>query len=153
MSPAENATFTTGGRSYLLLFGALVFALSFLAAGWRRAEHSGFDAGAITFCVLACIAIAGAFALPNRKFTFDPLRRIVRWSSNSAFKHEGGEIAFERIRGVVLQTTTRDAAALYRAALETTDGLIPITLEYSGNQPEAQALAQKIRAALGLPAP
>jgi hypothetical protein len=70
-------------------------------------------------------------------FTFDAMRRMVRWKGWKAYKSESGEIPFDEITDIgteMRRVGNRDVPA-YRLTLKTSRGIVPMAYAFNG-QPD-----------------
>ena len=102
--------------------------------------------------VLGCIVgtglcLLGFFAVFERtEFAFDRRARVVRWKRRRAFRRRAGEIPFDRIESVAVQSPIGDEGVpSRRVALITRDGEVPLTLAFAPDHGERVALADRIR--------
>jgi hypothetical protein len=153
MKRLPDGTYLAGDTPVLFALGALVIALTFALAAWRRYEARQIDAELVALIGLALAAVAGAFAVPRTRFVFDTVTRQIRWDSRSLFKENTGMLSFDDVQAVELQSmVTSKGVPTYRVALRTSGQAIPMAAEYSGNRVLVQQLADAVRNVIGSPA-
>jgi len=86
---------------------------------------------------MAAILAIFAMIFDLRKvFTFDGMRRVVRWKGRTILKTESGEIPFDRITNIDTETTTTTnksaTITLYRLAINASGTSIPMAYNYRG---------------------
>lgn len=152
MRQQPDGTYLFLDRPVLLTFGAAAFAFSFGLALWQRfitLHH--VDAGVIGFAVGVGASVAGAFCIPYTRFTFDPARRLITWTTRSVFNQNAGQLTFDDVKSVTTQTSSdSDGVLTYRVALQTADATLPLGAEYSGGAARAENLAASVRIVLGM---
>lgn len=152
MRRQPDGTYVFVDRPILLVLGALVFAFSFAIALWDRVEAHGFDGWSIALAIGIGASITGALAIPGTRFTFDPNRKLISWSTRSALSGDGGQVDFSSVQNVVLQTTENsDGTVMYRVALCTPGNTLPLGVAYTNGQAKAEKLAAELRGILNLP--
>ncbi len=86
--------------------------------------------------LLAAFFLLFALIMDLRKtFTFDARQRIVRWHGRKVFKSESGEIPFDDITEIGMETRRagqRDVP-IYRLTIITSQATIPMAYAYSGD--------------------
>lgn len=110
------------------------------------------DKEAIGMLLGTVLCAFGAVLLFRRdRFAFDATNRRLRWRKWSLAKASSGEIAFDDIIDVAMESmNTSDGRGTYRVALRTPDGSIPLTETYSGHVDDWRELAGRIRTIVGL---
>ncbi len=110
------------------------------------------DKEAIGMLLGTVLCAFGAVLLFRRdRFAFDATNRRLRWRKWSLATASSGEIAFDDIIDVAMESmNTSDGRGTYRVALRTADGSIPLTETYSGHVDDWHQLAERIRAIVGL---
>ena len=95
---------------------------------------------------LAAFLLGFALLMDLRKtFTFDGVRRVVRWNGRKILKGESGEIPFADINNIGTQVTTagqNQRVPIYRLTIETSQATIPMAYTYAG-QPDGYAALRK----------
>jgi hypothetical protein len=129
-----------------------MFAFGFGMALWQRfAVLHQVDAAVIGFALGVGASVAGAFCIPYTRFTFDPARKLITWTTRSVFNGNAGQLTFDSVKAVIVQSTSgSDGVLTYRVALQTADGTVPLGAEYSGGALRAENLAASIRIVLGM---
>lgn len=151
MQQQPDGTYVIVERPILVVLGALVFALGFVIAAWRRYEAHGLDVALALLALFVGASVTGAFAVPLRRFIFDPARKTIVWTSRSLFKADGGQVGFADVTAVLTQSTSGESGALtYRVALQTKDAILPLSLAYSGGRSAVEHQAKEIGALLGV---
>jgi hypothetical protein len=82
----------------------------------------------------------------HKTFTFDAVRRMVRWKGWKAFKPESGEIPFDEVIDIDTETRragNRDVPA-YRLTIKTPRGIVPMAYAFSGHPDGYSALRRRI---------
>ena len=120
-----------------------------VVAGTRWVSAICAAAALFTFCVvitrhqptglfLAAFFLLFALIMDLRKtFTFDAVRRMVRWNGRKVFKAESGEIPFDDITDIGTESKragSRDVP-VYRLTVITPGATIPMAYSYNG-QPD-----------------
>ena len=103
--------------------------------------------------VLGTILCAfGAVLLFRRdRVVFDEAEKRVRWRKWSLAKTSSGEIAFDDIVDVTMESiNTTDGGGSYRVALRTPDGWLHLTETYSGHADDMRPVVSRIRTIIGL---
>jgi hypothetical protein len=147
-----NGTYVFTDRPALITFGAAVFAFSFGAGLWQRFETlHHLDTAALGLALGVGASVAGAFCIPYTRFTFDPARKLITWTTRSVFNSNAGQLTFDSVKSVLVQTTTSSEGGLmYRVALQTGDTTLPLGVEYTNSAVRAENLAASLRILLGL---
>jgi hypothetical protein len=116
--------------------GAALFTLYFVIT---RHEPKGL--------LLAAFSLLFALIVDLRKtFTFDARQRIVRWQGRKVFKSESGEIPFDDITEIGMETRRagqRDVP-IYRLTIITSLATIPMAYSYSGDGDRYSTLRRQI---------
>jgi hypothetical protein len=116
--------------------GAALFTLYFVIT---RHEPKGL--------LLAAFSLLFALIVDLRKtFTFDARQRIVRWQGRKVFKSESGEIPFDDITEIGMETRRagqRDVP-IYRLTIITSLATIPMAYSYSGDGDRYSTLGRQI---------
>lgn len=105
---------------------------------------------------IGIIALLFAFAFAHFmwervRFEFDPRRRIISWKQHKLFTGiKEGQIAFDKVTDVVVETTTGidNAGKLGRVTLVMKERRLPLMKVYGGNN--GKEVAQTIREIIGL---
>jgi hypothetical protein len=96
---------------------------------------------------LAAFLLLFAFIMNLRKtFTFDAMRRIVRWEGRRVLKTESGEISFDEITDIGTEAKragSRDVP-VYRLTIITPRATIPMAYAYSGDDDRYSSLRGQI---------
>jgi hypothetical protein len=82
----------------------------------------------------------------RKTFTFDAMRRTVRWKGHKIFKAESGEILFDDITDIGTESRTagnRDVPT-YRLTIITPQGIVPMAYAYSGEPDHYSNLRERI---------
>lgn len=101
---------------------------------------------------------AMAFLVADRRFGFDAATRVLSWEIASWLRRRHGQMPFADIQGVVVSCTMEpddDSARRYpryTATLMTRSGPLVLTGSSGSYKPEYDALADSVRAVVGLPA-
>jgi hypothetical protein len=86
--------------------------------------------------LLAAFFLLFALIMDLRKtFTFDARRRVIRWHGRKVFNSESGEIPFDDITEIRMETSRagqRDVP-IYRLTIITSQATIPMAYGYSGD--------------------
>jgi hypothetical protein len=150
MRRAADGTYVYADRPWLFTAGAGIAAFSFAGGLWQHfvaVQH--VDAAVIGMALGIGASVAGAFCIPYSRFVFDPARKLITWTTHSVFNTNAGQIAFDNVKSVAIQTTTGDDGVLfYRVALSTADSTLPLGVEYSSNRARAEDLAATLRGIL-----
>jgi hypothetical protein len=152
MRQQSDGTYLFSDRPFLFTFGAGIFAFCFALTLWQHftAVHQ-VDGPVVGFALGVGASIAGAFCIPYSRFIFDPARKLITWTTHSVFNSNAGQLAFESVKSVIVQTNTdEDGRIFYRAALQTADTTVPLGVEYSHNQRQIEDLAAALRGILSL---
>lgn len=115
-----------------------------LVRGERLGETFGAAVGGLVFFFVAAVFTV------RSSFHFDLKTRQLTWSRRGRFTQTGGVIAFDRIRGAVLQSINSDEGLSYRVTILTQSGEIPISIAYSGNAKKHESARDAINQALDL---
>lgn len=103
------------------------------------------DGSAGRYLAAALFVLFGLIAARTTTFTFDALRRVVRWSGFKPFKSVSGEIPFDAIRDVTVEASSSgNSGSTYRLALLTTEGTVPMAYTYTGSRDGYASLRQQI---------
>lgn len=139
-------------RPVLITLGTLVFTLCFGVAVWQRfATLHRVDGVLVALALGVGASVAGGFCIPFTRFTFDPARKLITWTTRSIFNSNDGQLAYDSVKSVKIETsTTGDHGVTYRVALVTGEGEVPLGIEYWGSALQAENLAAEVRVALGL---
>lgn len=82
----------------------------------------------------------------RKTFTFDAMRRIVRWEGRRVLKTESGEISFDEITDIGTEAKragSRDVP-VYRLTIITPRATIPMAYAYSGHDDRYSSLRGQI---------
>jgi|SRR5580700_5967598 hypothetical protein len=115
---------------------AALFTLYFVIT---RHEPKGF--------LLAAFFLLFALIMDLRKtFTFDARQRIVRWQGRKVFNSESGEIPFDDITEIRMETSRAGArdVPIYRLTIITSQATIPMAYGYSGDGDRYSSLRGQI---------
>src|SRR5579862_44075 len=102
---------------------------------------------------LVGIALLVFFALIadlRKTFTFDGMQRIMRWRGRTILKTESGEIPFDDITDIVIETSTTSSTrgttsmTTYRLTINTARGTIPMAYNYRGAADGLSGLRRQI---------
>src|SRR5436305_2040138 len=135
------------------LIGAVAFpvslylvyeSISTLLRGGPTGEVVGAAFGALVFFFVAAVLTI------RSRFHFDLKTRQLTWTRRGIFIQTGGIIAFDRIRGAVVQSINSDEGLSYRVTILTDSGQIPISTAYSGNAKKHESTRDAINQALSL---
>jgi hypothetical protein len=86
----------------------------------------------------------------RKTFTFDAMRRVVRWKGRKVFEAEAGEIPFDDILDIGTQASSAstDSTArqvpTYRLTIVTAQAAIPMSYSYSGRNDRFAPLREQI---------
>lgn len=133
----------------ILAVMSLVFAVNLALQG---AALLGGEKEAIGTLLGALFCAFGAVFLFRRdRFAFDVARRQLRWRKWSIVGSTSGEIDFDGIVDVTMESMNRsEGGGIYRVALRTPDGTLPLTETYSGQADDWRPIVGRIRDILGL---
>jgi hypothetical protein len=132
--------------SSLWLAAVMCAAAVFLAYG-------AFSTGKKLTLISAVLFVLFAFfSLHKTTIVFDSLRRIVNWQRLHFFKRSSGSIAYDDIKEIVMETSTRntEGRVTYRLAIATGQGSWPMSESYGGNSERYASLGKEIREFLKL---
>jgi hypothetical protein len=85
-----------------------------------------------------------------KTFTFDAMRRVVRWRGHKLFKVEAGEIPFDEITDIGIESTRASAppgntdTPIYRLTIITSRATIPMSYAYCGQTDRFSSLRGQI---------
>ena len=102
--------------------------------------HKGDRPGETVVVILAAIFASAIATLLTQwsDFQFDAAARKLNWTRRSLFRSRRGVVAFDHIRFAVVQFSSGGSAQgpadSYRVSLSTEDGIIPLTISYSGGR-------------------
>lgn len=104
-----------------------------LFAAYRTISHH-YPKGLILAALFALFAMI--FDL-RKTFTFDSMQRVVRWKGRTILKGESGEIPFDQITNIDIETTTTSSRGggtitLYRLAINASGTTVPMAYNYRG---------------------
>lgn len=133
-----------------LIFGAAALFLLYQAVMALVAETPDYGNLAVA-SVGALVFSAGAIFLGERSiFAFDRSFRRLRWRRSNVLTAKSGEIRFDDITGVELQSISGSGTSRsYRIMLRARGGDVPMTRGYSGNAEKWRPIAEQIRACIG----
>lgn len=128
---------------------SLVFAINLALRG---SSLFGGEKEAIGVLLGALLCAFGSVLLFRRdRFAFDTARRQLRWRKWSVAGSSSGEIGFDRIVDVTLDSMSgSEGGGTYRVALRLPDDTLPLTEIYSGPAEDWRPVAERIREILGL---
>jgi hypothetical protein len=99
--------------------------------------------------LVAAFFLLFALIMDLRKtFTFDAVRRIVRWRGRKVFKAESGEIPFDDITDIGTEASSASSGSgnnqvpVYRLTIVTPGATIPMAYAYNG-QPDRYATLRR----------
>lgn len=150
MRQQADGTYLFTDRPILFTLGAAIFAFNFILGVWHRYQtvHS-VDGQVIGFALGVGLSVFGALSIPYTHFTFDPARKLITWDTRSFLRGDGGQVAFDAVESVVVQSMEGSRGTIYRVALLVGDKPIPLGVEYVNEQNRAEKLASTIRGLLG----
>jgi hypothetical protein len=138
------------------LLGA--FAIGIVAA-WVAPIPTGQSLGWSAVCVVFVLALLAA----NERSTlvFDRGARILRWSQDTPFRHQAGEVPFTAITALSVErdfrfrgaTPSQGRGGARRLVLVTTSGVIPFTSAYTGFGSDAEDVGRIVQRYLAGVAP
>jgi hypothetical protein len=86
-----------------------------------------------TFLVAALFLLFATIAARSITFTFDGVRRVVRWRGYKPFRSTSGEIPFDDITDITTEAlSSSDRLPTYRLAILTAQGATPMAYAYTG---------------------
>ena len=119
------------------VFGVLcliLFAAAFSSGDKRLAGPALVMAG----CAVLCLS--------KYTFVFDPTQRMVRWQTLRFGKRRAGSMPFDAVKDVVLQSApSKSGRAIYRLAMLTAEGPMPLSSGYGDTSDRCLALQSQIR--------
>lgn len=133
----------------ILVAMSLVFAvkLAFHGAALLNGEKE-----AVGMLLGALLCAFGTVLLFRRdRFAFDTAGRRLTWHKWSIAGSSSGEIGFDDIVDVTLESMGgSEGGGTYRAALRLSDGTLPLTETYSGDAEDWRPVVRRIRQILGM---
>jgi len=117
---------------------AVISLLLFYLAIAKEAKGNYFTGGFFLVSAILC--------LRKTRFVFDATQRMVRWNSLLYLKASSGQIPFDDITGIGLETTMGSDAENpnCRLTVLTRQGPVPLALSYSGGSEHCGSLRQRI---------
>jgi len=101
---------------------------------------------------IALFFMAGVVFTKRTVFTFDVVRRQIRWSRNGLFMHTTGAMPFDQVTGCVVETSGSGGGQSYRVTLLTLEGMVPLTSTFKGgHEASFKIIRNAIVQAVGLP--
>ena len=134
------------------LLGA--FAVGFVAA-WIVPIPTRQSLGWSAVCVVFVLALLAADE--RSTFVFDRRAGILRWTQDTPFRHQAGEVPFTAITALSVErdfrfrggTPTQGRGGARRLVLLTTAGVIPFTTAYTGIGSDAEDVGRIVQQYLG----
>lgn len=106
-----------------------------------------------SFILAAFFLICALVSDLRKSFTFDSVQRVVRWKGRTILKAESGEILFDDISSIdaEVQITSNHSASIpvYRLAITTSKGTVPMSHNYRGVKDGYSALRGQILEFMG----
>lgn len=96
------------------------------------------------FLGAALFLLFGTIAARSTIFTFDNMRRVVRWSGYKPFKSASGEIPFDDISDIIMEASSGGDSTTYRLSLITLQGAVPMAYVYTSSRDGYAALRSQI---------
>jgi len=103
-----------------------------------------------TLVAIALLVFFALFSNTCKTFTFDGMQRVVRWKGRTILKGESGEIPFDDITDIVIETSTTTSKwgtttmTTYRLTINTSRVTIPMAYNYRGIADGYTALRRQI---------
>jgi hypothetical protein len=130
----------------LVLFAAGTLLLIVALFGSRTQAQFGLTVSACFFLFCAMLL------LRTTRFVFDRAQRTLTWQRRRFLSRSSGQVPFDDIRGVVVETTglAGGEGGSYRLALATASGAIPFSDAYRPNRSRHESMRDRIVAFVGL---
>lgn len=133
-----------GLSAVLFAGGGLLLGVALLGPDARAWPGLGISACFLLLCAILLLRTA--------RFVFDRARRVVTWERLRILSRSSGQVPFDDIRGVVVETTGLDGGTTggsYRLALTTPSGPIPFSDAYGPGLARYESMRDQIAAFIG----
>jgi hypothetical protein len=134
--PNEHELVTVDSTLWLSAF-FLLASLPMFYVALHSSKSAWWGAGFFLLSAFLC--------LQKSTFAFDGVRRSVTWRVLKFGRQRGGELPFDAIRGITIETSRGESGGqTYRLALVTADGPVSLATPYSSGQEQHHAMREEL---------